>query len=267
MQRIAKLSFLASIYVCDRRSIIRDINIINRKLSLEEAKQKAIAKTESFGKASGQYASLYQLRGLYYDGNAYLSCSSAMEEKSTSAHEEFHMKVKEMDLDKKSSYPPLEESAAYAYETMAELGSRGVSESLCRYSRQARHSVRFLFALDRKGHEEMLMDSINRIFAYAWEVMAGDNVAIAISSAGDCMFYLECMAVLKRWGMKDGEKILLEAVGASDENGANAGRKFLLKSLPSRTREKLNSSYGIDLKGFRFRSLYSQKIEYKTWKW
>jgi hypothetical protein len=267
MQKIAKVNFLASIYVCGRRSIIKDISIISRNLSLQEAKQKAIAKTESLGKIQGRYASLYQLRGLYYDGNAYLSCSSAREEKSTSAHEEFHMKVKEMGLDSKSKYPPLEESAAYAYETMAELGSRGVSESLSRYSRQARHSVRFLFALDNRGHEEMLLNSINRIFACAWEVIAGDNVAIAISSAGDCMFYIECMEVLKRWGLRDGEKMLLESVGISDEKGANAGRKALLNALPSRTRDKINSSYGIDLRGFRFRSLYSPTTEYKTWEW
>ncbi len=267
MQRTANVSFLANIYVCDRRSIIKDISIISRKLSIEEAKRKAIAKTESLGKAAGRYSSLYQLRGLYYKGKAYLSCSSANEKKNTSTHEEFHMKVKDMGLEKRSLYPPLEESAAYAYETMAEARGEGRTDSMRRYSKQALHSVRFLFALDNGGHEEMLLNSMNRISAFACEAMAGDHAAIALSSAGDCMFYLECMAVLKRWGLRDGEKILLESIGISDEKGANAGRGFLLKALPSRTKDRLNSSYGVDLRGFRFRSLYSPATEYKTWEW
>ena len=268
MQKTVKVPFLANIYVCDRRSIIKEISIISRKLSLQEAKQKAIKKTSAFGKAPGYYSSLHELGGLWCcNGITYLSCSSAKEAESTSAHEEFHIKVSDTVLKSRLRYPPLEESAAYAYETMAELRLKGTADLIRKYSKQARCSVRFLFALDRKGHEDMLVRSISHISAFAQEVISGDHLVIAMSSAGEFMFYLECMAVLKRCGLRDGEKILLESIGICDEKGANAGRGFLLKALPSRTKERLNSCYGVDLRGFRFRSLYSPKVEDVTWKW
>ncbi len=171
-------------------------------------------------------------------------------------------------LDKKSGYPPLEESAAYAYETVATPHGRGmpVAERM-RYCRLARDSVRFLFALDREGNEEMLVHSMAGLCQNTYEALAGDLIAVAIPAAFDFAFYLECVAVLRRWGLQEGERILLEAVGVSDVEGADAGRRFLLGRLTAKTRDRISASYGVDLDGFRFRSLYSPHVEYDTWEW
>jgi hypothetical protein len=269
MQRIVKIPFLASLYVCDRRRILRNISIISRNLSREEATQKALVKMESFRKTAGHYTALHKLHGLY-DGDVGNTCCSpgtATHLRRVSSHEEFHRKVDVTGLDKKSRYPPLEESAAYAYETMAELRGKAMARAIRRYGTLARHSLRFLFALDRGGHEEVLVESVAQLCKERPKALAGDDIAIAINSAVDCMFYLECMAVLQRWGLGKGEKILLEAVGVSDEKGADAGRRFLMERLTRKTRDKINASYGINLDGFRFRSLYSPNVKDDTWEW
>lgn len=268
MQRIAKTPFLANLYVCDQRYIVKEITIIGRRLSPLEAQRKALAKMESFRKRHGRYTSLHQLRGLYDEGKAYSSPITSIDARRTSAHERFHTKVAAAGLDKKTTYPPLEESAAYAYETMVgpDYDALGKADRE-RYARLARNSVRFLFALDRRGHEEMLVESMAGVCGNAMRVIAGDDIAIAIESAPDCMFYLECVAVLKRWGLHEGEKILLDAVGVSDEKGANAGRRYLLERLTPKTRERINASYGINLDGFRFRSLRLPNAEDDTWEW
>lgn len=270
MQRMQKAPFLATIYVCDRRSILWDIAIIARKLDAEKAEQKAIGKMETLCRKKGRYVGLHRLRGMYGDGNGYYSAHAADVARSTARHEAFHRKVTAAGLDEKSDFPALEESAAYAYETMAgRLGSakEADADEHLRYIRLARHSVRFLFALDQAGQEDMLMDSIGQLSRRTRGIIAGDPPAIAMNAANDCMYYLECVAVLRRWGLREGEKILLEAVGISDREGADAGRRFLMGRLTAKTQERINASYGVDLDGFRFRSLYSPFIYKDTWEW
>jgi hypothetical protein len=270
MPRTVRVPFLANLYLYNpkRRFIEAEICIIGRKQERQETERKALLKMKSLGKKRGCYTALHRLEGLYTEGHVYCPCATSTDMKRTSRHEEFHVAVAAEGLSKKSMYPPLEESAAYAYETVAtEYGGAEHTADWMRYCRLAHNSVRFRFALDGRGQDRLLEHSMTRLCENVREVIAGDRIAIASSSAVDFSFYLECFAVLKHCGVQDGKRILLDAVGVSDEKGADAGRKFLLEHLAVQTRQRIDASYGINLRGFSFRPLHSPKIEYDTWEW
>jgi len=263
MHRMQFVPAIYSIYVCDSRRLFREITIITQKLDAREAMENAVRKVEKL-QAGGGYASLQSVRGLSYAGKEYYTKESRGAKRSTSFHERFHTRVTQSGAAKDNGNSEIEESAAHAYETF--MGGAGIP-SIRRYGWFARQSVRFLFALDTPGQEGLLIDTTLRLTRDCNEIIAGDAFAAAMGSAGDCMFYLECLAVLRRWGRDDGERILVDAIVLNSHSGPDVARQLLLDSLCESTRKRIGRAYGVDLRGFRFRSLTAPKIRDETLVW
>jgi len=263
MHRMQFVPAIYNIYVCDRRHILKDITIIVRKLDTHAAMEKAIGKVEKL-QADGKSASLLVLRGLSHAENEYYTKHSRGMKRGTSFHERFHARVTEAGVTKDHGDSELEESAAYAYETVMDGADTRVIRS---YGWFARQSVRFLFALDTPGQEELLVDSMSRLTEKSVEIIAGDPFAAAMSSAVDCAFYLECLAVLRRWGHRDGERILVDAIAVNRDDGPDCARRFLIGHIRESEQERIERSYGVDLNGFRFRSIISPKLVGRILEW
>jgi len=264
MHKMRFVPAIYNIYVCDRRHLLRDITIIAGKMDAREAGEKARRKMEELQRENRRHAVLQTLRGLSYGGKEYCTEESRGAKRSTSFHERFHARVTAAGVSKDHENSEIEDSAAYAYETF--MG--GADTGTIRYYRWfARQSVRFLFALDTRGQEGLLFDTMFRLAGNCNEMIAGDMFAAAMTAAQDCMFYQECLAVLRRWGPRDGERILFDAIALNKDKGPHAARQLLLDTLCERMKERIGRSYGVDLHGFRFRSLNSQKIEDETVEW
>jgi hypothetical protein len=276
MQAIMHVPALLSITACDRRHITQDITIIVRRASIADAERRASAKLQEMEKRSGRCAFFRHTSGLSYSGREY-SAAEQGKVRRVRYHERFHAMVTRAGLDKDGGrVPEIEESAADACEITRMLG-KGAQSAYAEhriYTACSEHSVRFLFSLDHPGREDMLLAAVgglvrngSRVLGGAEAAVDGNSFAVAMGYAPYYLFYRECMAVLRRWGLKDGEKILMDAVAADGENGPDAARRFVLGKLRSGVRDRINDSYGVDLRGYRFRSLFSPGLETGIWYW
>ncbi|MDD5339987.1 MAG: hypothetical protein PHV13_01925 [Candidatus ainarchaeum sp.] len=276
MQAIMHVPALLSITACNRRHITKDITIIVRRASVADAERRASAKLQEMEKRSGRCAFFRHTCGLSYVGKEY-SAAEPGKVREVRYHERFHAMVTQAGLDTDDGrVAEIEESAANACEITRMLG-KGAQSAYAEhriYTACSEHSVRLLFSLDHPGMEDMLLAAVgglvrngSRAEGGGEAAVDGSSFAVAMGYAPYYLFYRECMAVLRRWGLKDGEKILMDAVAEDGENGPDAARRFVLGKLDYSVRDRINDSYGVDLRGYRFRSLFSPGLETGVWYW
>jgi len=266
---------ILNVMACDRRYITRDLTIIVRRASVAEAERRASARLHEMEKGSGRYAFFRHTSGLSYSGKEY-SAAKPGKVREVRYHERFHAMVTNSGLDKDDRVAEIEESAANACEIARMLDKKAEYAALehRRYVACAKHSVRLLLSLDRPGMEDMMVASVNglvsggsRVLGGAEAAVEGSGLAVAMGYAPYYLFYRECMAVLRRWGFKEGEKILMDAVAADNFEGPDAARRFVLGKLDSRLRERIRDSYGVDLRGYKYRSFFSPRLETAIMYW
>jgi hypothetical protein len=276
MHMIKQVPALLSITACNRRHITHDITIIVRRTGIENAEKKAAEKLQKIEEKTGNYAYLRHALGVLCQDTEY-NAAGRKAAREVSYHEEFHSKISESGLEGNGNrVPEVEESAANACEitNMLHREADGSQREHRKYVACAKHSVRFLFSLNRPGMEDLLIEAIdgllrngNGVMGGELKPMAGSGLAAAMGYAPYYLFYRECMAVLRQWGLQDGEKVLIDAVAKDKETGPDAARRFLLSKLRPGVRESINDSYGVDLRGFRFRSLCSPDFQSSIWYW
>lgn len=260
---MAKWGFMAEIDVCTKRKIVRNIVIDGRRISPAQARRKALAEFNSM-KADGRYVVLQQVGAVTgKDGTAYADRRIS---RVTKCHERFHRIAD----NNNTASMPLEESAAYAFQSTVALHNRreeiNTAKEIRKYKQLARHSVRFLFAVTLAEPNGLLESSMAAVKRHS-SAIAGDSRAIAFNYAKDYMLYLECLEIVRQWGVKDARKIFLEAIGMANEKGLHGARAFLLRQLPPERGESIDAAYGIDLRGFRFTSPYASNAACEDLVW
>ncbi|MDD5172463.1 MAG: hypothetical protein PHF60_05515 [Candidatus ainarchaeum sp.] len=259
--------FLAEIDVCTDRRIVRNISLTCIGMTRREAKKTVI---EDFKKlrASGGYAVLQPMTGTSENGSAVYGLDRKVPPRVLKRHEGFHRSAAK--FRKGPDSWQVEESAAYAYESTLKPWNaweeHHIAKYMEKYSNLARHSVRLLVALDLAEPNGLLKSSIAELKRHS-SAIAGDTRAIAFNNAKDYVLYLECLEIVRKWRRKDAKKIFLEAMDVASENGFHEARTFLLRQLPKDRVEAIQDSYGIDLRGFRFTSLYAPDVVVDNWTW
>ena len=264
-----KRHFLAEMEVCSPKAITREVTIIAGNLDPREAKKKALEKMKEVKAAKPEtFVSLHTLEAIYYDGKIYRSQKPSHPERITLLHERFHGEA--VDL-REGWAGPLEESAAYAWESTLKCKDKkeeqNIADQIQTYLVSAKHSVRFMFALDLPEPNTILSTSMGVLRRQANDVIVGDSRAVAFNTAKNFMLYLECLAILRQWGEGDGKKILLEAIECSTKHGLKEARQFLVGRLPEDEIDRLNGIYGVDMTQFRVHSPYSPKAKSEELFW
>jgi hypothetical protein len=260
-------SFLAEIDVCTDRKIVRNIQIRSGGMSARQARNRALKELERL-KEAGRYAVLQPVEGVLGKGGIEYARKRSAPVRETRRHEYFHRFSAK--FRRGPATWPVDESAAYAYEST--IKPRNPSEERYRvdqirlYSRIARHSVRLLFALSLAEPNGLLKASMAGLRRESTAI-AGDTRAVAFNYAKDYVLYLECLEIINEWGQKDAKKIFLEAMDVASERGFHEAREFLRRRLPDDTRDGIECSYGVDLKGFRFSSPYASSAVNEEWLW
>ena len=254
---LKKRQFMASITICDLRVIKGEVAIFGNWLPKAAAKRMAIQQLKKERYLPETFACLCETSGRYYRGRK-LYNTGEDDDFGTRVHEDFHAEVATLRIPSVGKWTdPIEESAAYAYMDFMMLGKEPVKTqySMRVNSKYAKHSVRFVVATDNSELSRMRANAIG-IFERTKTMLAGDNLALAFSYAENFICYLECLAVLRRWGETDGKKILFDAIRESEHLGPENARQFLLARLPAIVQEDITEGYGIDPAKLRLRPIH-----------
>ena len=176
----------------------------------------------------------------------------------TKIHEAFHAEVAALKILSVVKWTtPVEESAAYAYTDFRMLlkWAWGAEDGIKMHCLHAKYSVRFLVGTDNLELSRMRTAAVG-VLRRTGTMLPGDSAALAFSYAENFLCYMECLAVLRRWGLKDGKKILFDAIREGGWLNPENARRFLLAELPAIVQEDVNESYGIDPAKLRIRALH-----------
>ncbi|MFH1520410.1 MAG: hypothetical protein ABID61_02075 [Candidatus Micrarchaeota archaeon] len=268
MSKIHRMRFLAEADICSPREITKTLTVV-ATIDRRVAKRRFKAHLGRLRNGS-KFAAMYPLEAVYIDKQLFYDGQPSRPSAETDVHEKFHMRAERKGVGM-ARLTCMEESAAYAFESTL-LGNGGVqqreiAERVRMYHLLARHCVRFMYALELPEPNGLLRSSVQGIRRIESSKVVGDNRAIAFGNAKNLLLYLECIAVLKRWGTKDAEKIFFEAMEVAEKEGLDKARKFLLRNLTRRARDELSDRYGLDMRKYRCRSPSSPDLDIEILIW
>ncbi|MEK6979420.1 MAG: hypothetical protein AABW86_04315 [Candidatus Micrarchaeota archaeon] len=260
MPALKKRQFMADITVCDRHVITASVTVFGNGLPRLDAKKTAIGELEKArGNGNGGFACLRENAGVYYDGKIVYSDVRRSGDFGTKVHEEFHAMVAGLKIPSVGAWTnPLEESAAYAYEDNVLSRRYNETEILKRLlvnSLLAKYSVRFLVGTDNSGLDKMRANAIWVLNRTAGMII-GDATAVAFSCVENFMLYLECLAVLDKFGAETGKQVLFDAMRLCGHSGPENARQFLLARVDRNIRDRIEATYGIDPSMLRLRPIH-----------
>lgn len=250
------MRFLAEAEICSPRTIIRTVTVI-ADIDRQVAKRRWAKHVDGLRSGSKIFVAMYPLQALCMDDKVFYNQRSNRPDVEVDTHERFHLRASKRGLGSDGSNP-MEESAAYAFESTLASNRRAEQleiEAQARiYWSLARHCVRFMYSLQLPEPNGLLRSSVQGIRRLESDEVIGDGRAMALGNARNFLLYIECTAILRRWGARDAEKIFFDAIKIAEQEGLERARQFLLSKLTRRAREELSDGYGIDMRKYRCRS-------------
>lgn len=251
-----KRTYHAEVEICHmvngRAGISRSVDLTIQGLRRDEAHERAWAYAQRIRERDPDtMVSLHEARGVA-EGLEVSFSSWASPTASDLVHELFHAEIAGKGIGTALD-SPAEESAAYALERFADFGSRFeeyAAQTRARRMRTlARHSRRFLAAQGRPEYGQLGQESRAAIRRRVLERVGGDDTAIALNYAKNFVLYIECMEILKHFGISYGRSLLVEAVALACGAGLEETERFLIRALPAGIRRRIRSEYGLERYG------------------
>ncbi len=242
--------YLGVIAVSNGRRLTAIIDLDGRKLDPKIAYRRARKRLAEVRKQHDRYAVLYPVGAMCGEENKIVySSKRSKETPSTRRHEEFHAKVNKLLAgvkDRMAACLPIEESIASAIGDSYGLqhNERGIEEVLRRRYLLGLHSMRILQCIDTGERNGVFGASLGILYQKARG--QNRNITWALDIAANFMFYRECLKVIERFGLKEGEEILFKALECAEKYGLPSAWNFLLDALTKRRADELRTEIRVN---------------------
>ena len=237
--------YLGCIAVSNGRRLTAIIDVDGRKLDPNVAYRRARKRLAEVREQHSGYAVLYPVSAMCGEDNRIVYSSKKLRKiPSTRRHEEFHAKVNRQMPSinmRRAACLPLEESIASAIGDSYGLqhNEREIDKVLRRGYLLGLHSMRVIQCIDTGERNGVFGASLSVLYQKARG--QNRNITWALDIAANYMFYRECLEVIERFGLKEGEKVLFEALGCAQKYGLPSAWDFLLDALTKRRADELKA--------------------------
>lgn len=224
--------------IADRRRIRRTYYLDGGALEYRRARQVARkALDRILETAADCVGAVYPVAAVCSEQKIYYSSQRFSNDEGIRSHETVHVRAHRMLKNPRWRIVyPLEESIAYATQHYVDLkkGRCRVHDKIRSAYNSGKHSLRMIQCIEHGERNGVLSASLRVLYAGADQ--ENRNMAWALDTAANFMLYRECLAVLDSFGLKNGTKILFDALVLANRNGLETAWRFLLDHLTPRER-------------------------------